>query len=295
VIDGREHAMEAVFAYFKENYFLVQILGTLVVFIIIILLIRIINRIFYSKIDDKNKYYVIQKSVSYSFYGLFLVFTILFWFDAIPNFITYFGLLSAGIAIALKDIFASMVAWAFIIIRKPFKVSERISINNHSGDVIDIRMFQFSLMELTPLSEGEQSTGRIIVIPNYYIFLYPLINYDKGFKYNWNEIAVLITFDSNWQKAKEILIAIINSYSAHLSADASKMVEEANKYYLIKYRNLTPIVYINVQPSGVQLTIRYLCEVRQRRNTINDLWEEILVAFYSAGDIHLAYPTMRIT
>ncbi len=64
---------------------------------------------------------------------------------------------------------------------------------------------------------------------------------------------------------------------------------------MIHYKNLTPIVYTDVKDSGVQLTIRYLCEPRQRRNTINDIWQDILIAMANEDDIQFAYTTMRVT
>ncbi len=134
------------------------------------LIIRVINRILYSTIEENSKYYKAKKRVYYFLSTLFVIFSIFIWSDSTTSLTTYFGLVSAGVAIALKDLFANIAAWVFIIIRKPFKVSHRISINQHSGDVLDIRMFQFSLMEVSSVENGEQSTGRIVIIPNHYIF-----------------------------------------------------------------------------------------------------------------------------
>lgn len=210
------------------------------------------------------------------------------------NLTTYFGLLSAGIAITLKDIFSNTAAWLFIILRKPFEVGDRILINEQRGDVIDIRMFQFTLIEVTSYEEGEQSTGRIIDIPNSYIFSNASVNYSKAFKFIWNEIKVLITFESDWKKAKVILTEIVNKNTIHLSRDASKRIREAERKYRIHYDKLTPIVYTNVRESGVELTLRYLCEPRQRRTSVNNIWEDILEKFEMEEKIHLAYPTVRI-
>jgi len=287
--------MDTFWIYLNENHLVMKIFWTFLALVIIMLIIRVINRILYSTIEENSKYYKAKKRVYYLLSTLFVIFSIFIWSDSTTSLTTYFGLVSAGVAIALKDLFANIAAWVFIIIRKPFKVSHRISINQHSGDVLDIRMFQFSLMEVSSVENGEQSTGRIVIIPNHYIFLHTLINYDKGFKYIWNEIKVLITFESNWEKAKDILTDISNRHSLHLSKEATKMVHQAKKRYMIHYKNLTPIVYTDVKDSGVQLTIRYLCEPRQRRNTINDIWQDILIAMANEDDIQFAYTTMRVT
>ena len=288
--------MDTIWRYMNENDFLVNVFETLLLVIIVMLTVRLINRIIYSTIDHENddtKYYTTRKRVYYFFILIFIIVCLVIWSDATTSLPTYFGLVSAGVAIALKDLFADIAGWLFIITRKPFEVSDRIAINQQKGDVIDIRMFQFSLMEISSYENGEQSTGLIVIIPNHYIFTHVLINYNKGFKYIWNEIKVLITFESDWEKAKKIIKDISDQYSLHLTDEASKMVQQARKNYMIHYNNLTPIVYTDVKESGVQLTMRYLCEPRQRRNTVNDIWEIILRAFKSEPDIELAYPTRR--
>ncbi len=63
---------------------------------------------------------------------------------------------------------------------------------------------------------------------------------------------------------------------------------------MIYYSKLTPIVYTSVDNSGVQLSIRYLCEPRKRRTTIQEIWETILIEFAKHDDIELAYPTQRV-
>ncbi|MBF8983848.1 mechanosensitive ion channel [Lutibacter sp. B2] len=287
--------MDSIWTYISGNNLVIKTFWTFLALMVIMLIIRVMNRILYATINDHTTYYLVRKRVYYFFSSLFVIFCIFIWSNSITSLTTYLGLVSAGIAIALKSLFSNIAAWVFIIIRKPFKVSDRISINNQKGDVIDIRMFQFSLMEVSSFENGEQSTGRIVIIPNHYIFSHALINYNKGFKYLWNEIKVLITFESDWEKAKKILMDISNRHSLHLSDEASKMVDKAKKSYMIHYNNLTPIVYTDVKDSGVQLTIRYLCLPRQMRNTVNDIWEDILRIFGDEGDIHLAYSTIRVT
>ncbi|MFO7915640.1 MAG: hypothetical protein R6U43_08095, partial [Candidatus Krumholzibacteriales bacterium] len=116
----------------------------------------------------------------------------------------------------------------------------------------------------------------------------------KGFQYIWNEMPVLITFESDWKKAKEILIGIARKHSEHLSESAQERVKAAARRYLIIYKALTPTVYTSVKESGVMLTIRYLCEPRERRESSQDIWEDVLKEFAAHDDIVLAYPTTRI-
>jgi small-conductance mechanosensitive channel len=187
----------------------------------------------------------------------------------------------------------NLAAWVFIIWRRPFEVGDRIAIGGDAGDVIDIRVFQFTLMEIGNWVAADQSTGRIIHVPNGKVFAESLANYSKGFQYIWNEVAVLVTFESNWRKAKEILRGIGAKNAEELSASAEDRVRRAARKFMIFYTKLTPTVYTAVRESGVLLTIRYLCEPRRRRDSEQAIWEDILAEFAKHDDIDFAYPTRR--
>jgi len=215
------------------------------------------------------------------------------WIKAFEEFGTFLGLFTAGIAIALKDPLTNLAGWLFIIFRHPFTVGDRVQVGPHTGDIIDIRPFQFTMLEIGNWVDADQSTGRLIHLPNGKVFLEPQANYSSGFEYIWNEIRVNITFESNWQKAKSILEQIINELAKDIPVNAKKEIMEASKNYMIYYKHLTPIVYTSVKEFGVQLTTRYLCNPRQRRGTENEFWQKVLVAFESEKDIRFAYPTTR--
>jgi small-conductance mechanosensitive channel len=110
----------------------------------------------------------------------------------------------------------------------------------------------------------------------------------------WNEMEVLVTFESDWKKAKEILQGIADEHLQDFVDLAKKQVSRAQKSYLIRYKHLTPIVYTDVKESGVSLTIRHLTDPRKRRSLSQQIWEDILEEFGQHEDIDLAYPTMRI-
>lgn len=216
------------------------------------------------------------------------------WANAFHHVGTFLGLVSAGIAIALKDLLENMAGWLFILIRKPFKVGDRVEIGENKGDVIDIRLFQFTILEVGNRIDAEQSTGRIIHIPNHKVFTMPQANYDQGFHYIWNEVDVRITFDSDWRKAKETILKILNDYGADVVKAAEEGLTEASKMYYVHYQHFSPIVYLSLVDSGIKLTGRYLCEPRKIRSTESSIWEDILTTFESYEDIRWAYPTKRI-
>jgi small-conductance mechanosensitive channel len=253
----------------------------------------IVLKLVWRQTEDVRKRYVWKTTLSYifPFIGAFLILSV--WIEAFGEMGAFLGLLSAGIAIALKDPLTNIAGWLFILVRQPFSVGDRIQIGNQSGDVIDIRLFQFTILEIGNWVDAEQSTGRIIHIPNGKVFIEPQANSSKGFKFIWHEIPVLITFESNWEKTKKILNEIVNTESVNLSKKAEQEIKEASKKYLIFYKHLTPTVYTTVKDSGVLLTLRFVCDPRERRGKEQAIWEHILREFSKHPDIDLAYPTQR--
>ena len=76
-------------------------------------------------------------------------------------------------------------------------------------------------------------------------------------------------------------------------AGAEADIEKASMYYFIRYRHLTPTVYVRALDSDVELTGRLLVPVRQRRDVDSKVWMSILKAFGAEPNIELAYPTIR--
>lgn len=250
---------------------------------------RIVNR---NVSDDKRRYHA-RKTITYIYVGILIVAIGGIWFQGMHSLGTFLGLASAGLAVALHDTIANMAGFFFIEARKPFRVGDRIEINGVQGDVIDIRLFQFSIVEVGNWVDADQSTGRIIHIPNSLPLKMPLSNSHIGFEYIWNEIPVLVTFESDWKKAKQLLAGIGKENAEHLSSKIQDQIRRAARKYLIVAGKLTPTVYTTVKDSGIMLTIRYLVDPRQRRGTEQKMWEDILEAFAAEPNIDLAYNTTR--
>jgi len=270
-----------------------QIINSLLVFLFTWIIRKIANKLIIDKLEDYKERYFWGKTLK----TVTMIFAILIlsriWFGIFESIGTFIGLLSAGLAIAFKDLLVNIGGWLFITIRKPFKIGDRVQIGEVTGDVIDIRLFQSSVIEVGNWVDADQSTGRIIHIPNGLVFTQWQANYTEGFEYIWDEIPVLLTFESDWKKAKEILTEVINSKTLSLSAEAERQIKDASKKFMIFYRTLTPIVYTTVKDSGVLLTMRYICAVKKRRGTEEIIWEAVLEEFAKFKNIDFAYPTTR--
>ncbi len=277
-----------------ESLFQARIVASLLVVLVLLLARPLLMALIGRRTDNVNTLYRWRKISEYATLFVGLVALSQIWLIASRSVATYLGLLSAGLAIALKDPISNSFGWLFIVTRRPFEVGDRIEIDGLAGDVIDIRYFQFSLMEIGKWVDADQSTGRVVHVPNQKVFTEPVANFNKGFSYIWNEIPVTITFESNWRRARELLLEIVVERTAPLSESAREHLRQAARRYLISYEKLTPIVYTKVEASGVVLTMRYLCDPRQRRGTETAIWEGVLDAFALEPDLEFAYPTQRL-
>lgn len=272
---------------------LIKLLSILFVVIILFFSRWLLLKLVFQSTNDPRLRYRWKKTSNYTFYILTVFFIAIIGIKSFASITTFLGLLSAGIAIALKDFIADLAGWLYIVSIRSFEVGDRIQVGKDTGDVLDVRFTHFTLMEVGNWVDAEQSTGRIILVPNNKVLTEIIANYSKGFQYIWNEIPVLITFESNWQEARVLLQNIANKHVEHITSSAKKKVKEAAKKYLIFYNKLTPIVYTSVEASGVLLTVRYLCKPKERRVTQTVIWEEILVQFAENNHIEFAYPTQR--
>jgi small-conductance mechanosensitive channel len=234
-----------------------------------------------------------RKGITYTLVaiGLFIVARI--WFVGFRSIGTFLGLVAAGLVLALKEPLLNIAGWLLLISRRPFAVGDRIQIGEWTGDVIDLQLFEFALLEVGNWVASDQSTGRVVHVPNARIFEEPVANYTRGFPYIWDELAVNLSFESNWRAAKEQLLGIVQRHGHPVAeADAERILADSRRY-LIFYSTLAPIVYTSVNERGILLAARYICDVRRRRDTAQAIWEDVLTAFAAAADIDFAYPTQR--
>jgi small-conductance mechanosensitive channel len=266
---------------------------TLVVMVVYFFVRRIARRVMLRTLDDPGQRYQVGRAVAYGFGVVALLVIARIWIQGVSGFATYLGLASAGLAIALQDMLTNLAAWLFILVRQPFKVGDRIEIGPHKGDVVDIRLFRFIVLEVGAWVHAEQATGRVLHVPNGWVFKNAIANYDEAYGYVWNELEMTVTFESNWRRAKEVIARTVSEHAETLSPDAAKHIAEAANTYHIRFGKMTPVVWTAVVDTGVKLTARYLCKPRERRSSASDIWESILVELEGLPDVDLAYSTVR--
>ena len=261
-----------------------------IIYLLATLVCKIINR----KMEDIKKKYNARKTTIYIATFLMLLTLSFIWIKDLSKLTVVLSVLGAGLVVALQELILCIAGWFIIVFRKPFDTGDRIEIGGIKGDVIDIRFLQTSLLEIGNWVVEDQSTGRVVHIPNSMVFRHAVLNYTRDFEFIWNEIKVTITFESNWKKAKEIILNHAQEEADRIKKEVDRLIRRMAAHYLIYYEKLTPIVYVKIVGSGVELSLRYLTEAKKRRSTQDEISKKILEDFGKEPEINFAYETLRI-
>jgi small-conductance mechanosensitive channel len=187
-----------------------------------------------------------------------------------------YGLLAAGVAVVLQDYLRNFVGGIAIVTSNLYKVGDRIQVGETIGDVMDIGLLYTTVMEIRSWVDGDQPTGRIVHIPNLIAVSKPVHNYTKDHSFIWDEIVVALTHDSNWKKARGILYGVLRAQTDRITRSAESEIERLGmKYYLTK-RDVEPQIYARFVDQNVELHLRFVSFVKDRRVIANRITQEVL-------------------
>ncbi len=264
----------------KEIYVKLLILSLLSYFLIKLIKIILTKIMVKRLMNDKQKYEVIKK-IHIICNIIFILFILVLWNNYVGNLLTFITFLSASFTIALRDMILNFFAGIYIKLNKLFTIEDRIEIGDIKGDVINIHSMNFEILEINDKEHGEQSSGIIITIPNNFILTHTLKNYNKAFKYIWEEMRINVSLDTDIKKAKGILYKIVNENSTikRIPDKMKKQLDKATFEYRIYFNRLKPVIYTKVIDDHIELSIRYLIHPKKNRNVLDELWVKILTEF----------------
>jgi len=236
-----------------------------------------------------------KKSTTTGFYIFSLLLISFIWIEGFKSFATLIALISAGLAIAFKEPLMNLGGWLYIISRRPFIIGDRVEIEGITGEVLDLRMFMFTLQEVGGTRVGaEQPTGRIVHIPNGKIFLLSLFNFTETTSFIFNELTLKLTADSNWKKAEEKFLEILKQHPEYWKAPQKVKSDNDHREYYLFNTNQEPEVFVKITDFGIETTLRYTVDPRKMRKVENAIWREMLDFIQNEKDIKLSYFPRRI-
>ncbi|MFT7824389.1 MAG: mechanosensitive ion channel domain-containing protein [Sulfurimonas sp.] len=274
-------------------------IGGLILFIIIFLFF--IKYLVKRYISDMDRYYTINKAINLTFV-IFVLFILLFaYIQNVSYLVTILGFASAGIAIAMKDWFMSVMGWFVIVIGGAVHVGDRVKFVRgnveYVGDIVDISLLRMTILEDITLTAymHNRRAGRILFIPNNFIFTDMVANYSHaGLKTVWDGIDFVITFDSNAQKAASIAKEITKKYSKGYTEITRKQLNKLRSQYHMKNTNVEPRIYTFMEPYGINISAWYHTNAYATLTLRSTISMEILERIQGANDITLAFPTQSI-
>jgi small-conductance mechanosensitive channel len=247
------------------------------------------------RIKEPKTRYSFRKTVSILYLVAFVVILIRVWVENTQTLIVSYGLIAAGLAVALQDFFKNFVGGIIIFVNGTYRVGDRIEVNSKYGDVIDIGILYTTLMEMKEWVAGDQATGRLSIIPNGYVLSTTVNNYTKDNDFIWDEITIPITYDSDWNEAIIKIRNIVKKETENIAGLAEKVVSElGEKYYLFK-RTVEPEIFLTLTDNWITFNIRFISDVRERRWLHNKLSQVILNEIKKSEKIKIASTTLEIT
>jgi len=273
----------------------VAVIGTVVAIALAWLLSFLGRKYFDAHVEDPKEHY---RKISFLntalLVGVVLVIAAL-WSRLFHAKGTFWGLIGAGVAVALKDPLLSIAGRVAIFAGHIYSVGDRIQITQLTGDVVDVGFFYTRMMELGNWIGGDQATGRMVQFSNSIIFGNPVYNYTQNFSYIWDEIQLPITYSSNVQEANKILIEVGKQYTREFLEGAQAQMQRMKRYFLVPEVELEPTVYLKVTSNWVELTLRYLVEPKKRRAASNFIYAEVFKRVQQRKDINIASETMDLS
>lgn len=274
-------------------------IGTVIfVVLVIFFLLKLVIKKY---ITDNERFYTANKVIT--FINVTIIILILFfnYIDNVNYLVTILGFASAGIAIAMKDWFMSILGWMVIVFGGSIHVGDRIRVDmdgmRYVGDVMDISLLRMTILEditLTSVMENRRA-GRIIFVPNNYIFTRMIANYThSSLKTVWDGVKITITFDSNHKKAMYLAKEITKKYSKGYTDITRKQLNKLRNQYSLKNTNVEPRIFSFIESNGLNIESWYLTNAYATLTLRSVISTEIVDAFNKEKDITIAYPTQKL-
>lgn len=255
----------------------------------------LLGQVVVRRIQDQKTRYTARKVLSILSIVVILVASLRIWITDTSSLIVSYGIIGAALAFAVQDVFKNFVGGILIIVSGYFRVGDRISIGDHVGDVMDIGIMNTTMMEIRGWVKGDQPSGRLVVVPNAQVINHVFFNYTRDHSFVWDEIPIPLTYDSDWRKARGIILSILKHETDTMTGQAEAEIERIGEKYFLPRKVVEPSVYLSLTDNWILLEARYVADTRTRRILRSRLSELILAALEKEETITIASETMTVT
>ena len=250
---------------------------------------------------ENDRFYMINKALNITFITLLVIILLFSYIENVSYLVTVLGFASAGIAIAMKDWFMSVMGWFVIMIGGTIHVGDRVKFVRdgveYVGDIVDISVMRMTLHEDVTLTTymHNRRGGRMVFIPNNFIFTDMIANYShSGLKTVWDGIDFMITYDSDISKAASIAKEVTKKYSKGYTDITRKQLNKLRSSYSIRNTNVEPRILTFIEPYGIKISSWYLTNAYATLTLRSTISQEIIERIQAEESVHLAFPTQSI-
>ncbi|WP_104757786.1 mechanosensitive ion channel domain-containing protein [Helicobacter salomonis] len=280
---------------------LFKLLYVMLIVLVSIVLAWALKVISHKYVQSNERAYTINKAINFINANIILLIFLFAYLENVSYLVTVLGFASAGLAIAMRDLFMSVLGWFTIIVGGNVHVGDRIKVskdgNTYVGDVLDISMLYITILEdvtLTSYTENDCRAGRIIFIPNNYVFTNLFANYSHfGMKSVWDGVTFCITFDSNHKKAMEIALNTANTHAKQYTEMTYKQLGKMRTKYSLRNTSVNPRVFMALQKDGIQISVWYQTNSYATLALKSKISSDIIQALLQEPDIWIAYNTTK--
>lgn len=257
--------------------------------------IKLVNRNLSGKISNTHARYRTRKFVSFLGYILVAVLITTVYSDKLGGLTVALGVAGAGIAFALQEVITSVAGWLAIVFGSFYKTGDRVELGGIKGDVIDIGVLRTTIMETGEWVDGDLYNGRIVLVANSFVFKEPVFNYSGDFSFLWDEIVISVQYGSDVEKTRTILYNAANEIVTEFKTQAQSEWSVMTRKYMIEKARTEPMVTLSANNDGLQFTLRYTVDFKQRRGTKDKLYTKIISDITAIGDeIKLPQATLEL-
>lgn len=253
-------------------------------FIIFTLILRFLRKYLLRFVKTKKQISnvtVFLDLLKYLFTTLLIIIVISSYYGRWGEPVLIVGLITVSLGWALQKPISGVIAWLVIVIRRPFDIGDRIKILDIKGDVTNITLTHIFLDEIGGTIQEEEKSGRIVMIPNSILFEEEIINYTYQHEYILDEVVVSITYESNLEKAEEIMKGAVLKIMDSYFKKASKISKE-------------PKIRLLFKDSGIDVIVIFNTIAVKRSEIATDIRREIFNEIRKAKDIEFAYPHTEV-
>lgn len=267
--------------HYDDNFF--RVISSLILIMLLWLIKMLLNRFITARIKDIRSRYIWRQSLTYVFLAIGFIFIVRLWVEWFQSVITLLGVVAAALTISSKEIILNFFSYWVIIWRGLFDIGDRIEIDSVSGDVIEVGLFYISLAEIRGWVHGDDTSGRLVKIPNSTVLTHPVYNFSRGLSLVWNEVVVEMPRTRLWREVRDACMEACREIHIPLSSrDLSELIKRKEE---ILFTRPEPVVMISLLGDKLRVIMRYTCKFHKRRISENELTEKLLSRLMDMPDV----------